>query len=54
LAATVRRHRPATASPAPTADRAAQAAQVADKMRSDGTDYVVQDGDVVPFRFNVQ
>ena len=30
-----------------------QAARAAGKMRSEGKDYVVQDGDVILFRFNV-
>ena len=30
-----------------------QAARAAGKMRSEGKEYVVQDGDVIPFRFNV-
>jgi hypothetical protein len=30
-----------------------QAAKDAGKMRSEGKDYVVQDGDIVHFRFNI-
>ncbi|MDX6279781.1 MAG: hypothetical protein QOH03_852 [Kribbellaceae bacterium] len=35
------------------AEAGEQAAKAAGKMRSEGKDYVVQDGDVILFRFNV-
>ena len=39
--------------PITSRERASRGAKEAGKMRLEGKDYVVQDGDVIYFRFNV-